>query len=91
MCSGQESKSRKNTRIRSTFNRTKIGSINNFYAVHWPLILGLVLFVVGFDCQILSNEISVAALCISAELVEREVAMAMFFTRCKRNFSPRFA
>ncbi len=58
MCSGQKSKSRKNTRISSTFNRTKIGSINNFYAVERPVILG----------KTLSNEIFVAAFLISDEL-----------------------
>ncbi len=67
MCSGQESKSRKNTRIRSTFNRTKIGSINNFYAVERQVILG----------KTLSNEIFVAALLISSELFDWDVAVTM--------------
>jgi hypothetical protein len=58
MCSGQESKSRKNTRIGSTFNRAKIGSMNNFCAVARPVILG----------KTISNEIFVAALVISAGL-----------------------
>jgi len=67
MCSGQKSKSRKNTRIRSTFNRAKIGSMNNFCAVERPVILG----------KTILNEILVAALLISSELFDWVVAVAM--------------
>lgn len=67
MCYYQKSKSRKNTRIGLIINRAKSGSINNFYAVEPPLILG----------KTLSNEIFVAALFISAGLFDLDVAVVI--------------